>query len=117
MSTKITINYQKRNYDLEFSRTTASQIESHGFVLDQLTEKPMTMIPLLFYGAFLKHNRNISRKLVDEIFDNLVNKDGNDGESGIIGVLAEMYAETVQTLTVSKSEDEGNAAVWKVVKG
>ena len=117
MSTKITISYQKKNYDLEFSRTTAGQIEDQGFVLEQITEKPMKMIPMLFYGAFLKHNRGISRKLVDEIWDNLVKKSGEDGENGIIGILAEMYAETVNTLTDSKSEDEGNAAVWKVVKG
>ena len=117
MSTKITISYQKKNYELEYSRTTAGQIEDMGFVLEQLTEKPLKMIPMLFYGAFLKHNRGISRKLVDEIFDNLVNKTGEDGENGIIGVLAEMYAETVQTLTDNKSEDEGNAAVWKVTKG
>lgn len=117
MSTKITISYQKKNYDLEFSRTTAGQIESQGFVLDQLTEKPVSMIPLLFYGAFLKHNRGISRRLVDEIYDNLVNKSGEDGEDGIIGVLAEMYAETVKTLTDTKSADEGNLAVWKVTKG
>lgn len=117
MSTKITISYQKREYDLEFSRTTASQIEDQGFVLDQITEKPLKMIPLLFYGAFLKHNRGISRKLVDDIFDNLVNKTGDDGESGIIGVLAEMYAETVQTLTDTNMVDEGNLAVWKVTKG
>lgn len=117
MATQITVTYKKQNYILEFSRTTASQIEDMGFVLEQLTEKPMKMIPMLFYGAFLKHNRGISRKLVDEIFDNLVNKSGEDGESGIIGVLAEMYAETVQTLTDSKTEDEGNAAVWKVQKG
>ena len=117
MSTKITISYQKKNYDLEFSRTTASQIEDQGFVLDQIMEKPLKMIPLLFYGAFLKHNRNISRKLVDEIFDNLVNKSGDDDENGIIGVLAEMYAETVKTLTDTKADDEGNLAVWKVTKG
>ena len=117
MSTKITISYQKKNYDLEFSRTTAGQIEDQGFVLDQITEKPVKMIPLLFYGAFLKHNRGISRKLVDEIFDNLVNKSGEDGETGIIGILAEMYAETVQTLTDTKPADEGNLAVWKVTKG
>mgnify|MGYP002515064676 CR=1 FL=1 len=117
MSTKISISYQKKNYDLEFSRTTAGQIEDMGFVLEQLSEKPNKMIPLLFYGAFLKHNRGISRKLVDEIFDNLVNKSGDDGESGIIGVLAEMYAETVSTLTDDNSVDEGNAAVWKVTKG
>ena len=63
MAMKITITYQKKNYDLEFSRTTAGQIEDQGFVLEQISEKPVKMIPLLFYGAFLKHNRGISRKL------------------------------------------------------
>jgi hypothetical protein len=115
MSTKITISYQKKNYDLEYTRATASQIEDQGFVLDQITEKPLKMIPMLFYGAFLKHNRGITRKLVDEIFDNLVDKCGEDG--GIIAVLAEMYAETVQTLTDNQTVDEGNAAVWKVTRG
>jgi hypothetical protein len=117
MSTKITINYHGKDYDLEYSRTTAAQIEDQGFSLDQLTEKPVKMIPLLFYGAFLKHNRGIKRQLVDEIFENLANKSGDDGETGIIGVLAEMYAETVQTLTDNQTVDEGNAAVWKVTKG
>ena len=42
-----------------------------------------------------------------------IDRDAN----GIIAVLAEMYAETVQTLTDSKAVDEGNAAVWKVTKG
>lgn len=117
MSTKITITYKQKDYDLEYSRTTAAQIEDQGFSLDQLTEKPVKMIPLLFYGAFLKHNRGIKRQLVDEIFENLVNKAGDGDENGIIAILAEMYAETVQTLTDSQAVDEGNAAVWKVTKG
>lgn len=117
MATKITITYNNTNYDLEYSRTTAGQIEDQGFVLEQLTEKPVKMIPMLFYGAFLKHNRGIKRQLVDEIFDNLVNKSGIDGETGIIGILAEMYAETIQTLTDSNVAEEGNAAVWKVTRG
>ena len=117
MSTKITISYQNRNYDLEYSRATAGQIEDQGFILEQLAEKPVKMIPLLFYGAFLKNNRGINRRLVDEIFDNLVNKSGKGDENGLIAVLAEMYAETVQTLTDDKPVDEGNAAVWKVTRG
>ena len=117
MSTKITISYQKKNYDLEFSRTTAAQIEDQGFVLDQIAEKPVKMIPLLVYGAFLKHNRGIKRSLVDEIYANLIDKAGDEESQGFIAVLAEMYAETVQTLTDSKNADEGNVAVWKVQKG
>ena len=117
MSTKITINYRGKDYDLEYTRATAAQIEDQGFSLDKLTDKPARMIPLLFYGAFLKHNRGIKPQFTDEIFKNLANKSGEDGESGIIGILAEMYAETVQTLTDSQNVDEGNAAVWKVTKG
>ena len=117
MSTKITVTYKDEDYILEYSRATAKQIEDNGFVLDQLSDKPATMIPLLVYGAFAKHNRGIKRALVDEIFDNLCNKIGKDGEEGFITVLAEMYSETVSTLVGDDHSDEGNAATWKVTKG
>lgn len=117
MSTKITITYKKQDYVLEFSRNTAKQIEDQGFVLDQLTEKPANMIPLLVYGAFMKNNRGIKRALVEEIWENLIDKVGNDGEDGIINTLAEMYAETVSSLMGDGPADEGNAATWKVTKG
>lgn len=114
MATQITITYKNNDYVLEFSRNTAKQIEDQGFVLDQISEKPATMIPLLVYGAFLLHNRGIKRSLVDEIFANLVNKAGKDGEEGFILVLSEMYAESVSVLIGDDNVDEGNAATWKV---
>ena len=117
MATKITINYKQKDYDLEYTRATAAQIEDQGFSLDKITDKPAKMIPLLFYGAFLKHNRGIKPQFTDEIFKNLANKSGDDDGNGIIGILAEMYAETVQSLTDDQTADEGNAAVWKVTKG
>ncbi len=117
MSTKITVTYQDKDYILEYSRATAKQVEDNGFILDQLTDKPATMIPLLVYGAFAKHNRGIKRALVDEIYENLIGKVGKDGEEGFINILAEMYAETISTLTDETAVDEGNAATWKVTKG
>lgn len=117
MSTKITVTYKNHDYELGYSRATAKAIEDQGFILDQLGEKPATMIPLLVYGAFMKNHRGIKRALVDEIYDNLVKKVGNETEEGFIGVLAEMYAETVSTLTDDSNIDEGNAATWKVTKG
>lgn len=117
MATQITVTYKKNDYILEYSRTTAAQIEDQGFVLDQISEKPVKMIPLLVYGAFLKHNRGVKRSLVDEIYENLIDKAGDEETQGFIATLAEMYAETVQTLTDSKNADEGNVAVWKVQKG
>ena len=117
MSTKITVTYKDKEYVLEYSRMTAKQIEDNGFVLDQLTDKPATMIPLLVYGAFIKHNRGIKRTLVDEIYENLVGKIGKDNEEGFINVLAEMYSDTVSTLVGDEPADEGNVATWTVTKG
>lgn len=117
MSTKINVTYKNEEYTLEYTRATAQQIEDQGFVLDQLGDKPAKMIPLLVYGAFMRHNVGIKRKLVDEIYQNLVGKVGKDGEEGFISVLAEMYAETVSSLTDDSTVDEGNAAIWKVTKG
>lgn len=117
MSTKITISYKNNDYVLEFSRATAKQIEDQGFILDQLGDKPATMIPLLVYGAFMKNNRGIKRALVDEIYENVVNKVGTDEQEGFINVLGEMYAETVSSLVGDNPVDEGNAATWKVTKG
>lgn len=117
MSTKINVTYKSQEYVLEYSRQAVKQMEDQGFVLDQIGDKPMTMIPLLVYGAFMKNNRGIKRSLVDEIYENIVGKIGRDGEEGFIQTLLEMYAETVQTLTDNDSVDEGNAATWKVTKG
>jgi len=116
MSTKINVTYKKQEYVLEFSRQSVKTLEDQGFVLDQVGDKPASMIPLLVYGAFMKNNRGIKRALVDEIYDNIVGKIGRDGEEGFIQTLLEMYAETVQTLTDDASVDEGNAAIWKVTK-
>jgi hypothetical protein len=116
MSTTVTITYQKQQYVLEYSRNAVKQLEQQGFVIDQLGDKPMTMVPLLVYGAFMKNHKGIKRALVDEIYEHIVDKIG-DGEDGFIQVLLEMYAETVNTLTDNSAVDEGNAATWKVTKG
>ena len=116
MSTKITVTYKKQDYTLEYSRSGVKTLEQQGFVLDQIGDKPMTMVPLLVYGAFMKHHKGIKRALVDEIYEHIADKVG-DGENGFIQTLLEMYADTVNTLTENSSVDEGNAATWKVTKG
>ena len=117
MATQITLTYKNEKYILEYSRLTASAIEKQGFNLDEITTKPNIMIPLLVHGAFLRHHRELKQKFIDEIYENLVNKTGKEGEEGFISVLAEMYAETVSTLTDETDIDEGNAATWTVTKG
>ena len=105
---KISINYNDKEYTLEYNRQNVRMLESQGFVLDEISSKPATMIPALFYGAFAKNHRGIKRTLVDEIYDNCPDK------TGLINALMEAYAETLSELTDEK-EDGGNAT-WVVVK-
>lgn len=116
MATQITVTYKNEDYTLEYSRNAVRQMEQQGFVLDQIAEKPMNMVPLLVYGAFMKNHKGVKRALVDEIYEHIADKIG-DGDNGFIHALLEMYAETVNTLTDNDSVDAGNLAVWKVTKG
>ena len=105
---KISMTYGKTEYTLEYNRQSVKTMEAQGFVLDELTSKPMTMIPMLFSGAFIKNHRGLKRALIDEIFDNINDK------NGLMEALMEMYAETLSSLT-DDSESEGNAT-WARVK-
>lgn len=113
---RINLTYDKKNYCLEYSRNAVRQMESQGFALSQIFDKPMTMIPLLVSGAFVKNHKGIKRSLIDEIYSNVTNKMGNETDNGFVQALIEMYAETLSTLTDDKPADEGNVALWTVTK-
>ena len=104
---KINLTYEKKDYILEYNRQSVKTMESQGFVLEELTAKPMTMIPLLFQGAFIKNHRGIKRNLMDEIFEEIGDK------TALMEALMEMYAETLGSLT--DGNGEGNAT-WAMVK-
>ena len=105
---KIALTYENKEYVLEFNRQSVRTMEAQGFVLNEIESKPLTMIPMLFQGAFIKNHRGIKRSLMDDIFDELTDK------PGLFQALTEMYGETLSTLTDDKG-DSGNAS-WAVVK-
>ena len=104
---KINLTYNKVEYTLEYNRQSVKTLEGQGFRLDEITAMPMTMIPMLFHGAFFKNHRGIKRNLVDEIYGDIADK------TGLIQALAEMYAETLSDLT--DDTGEGNAT-WALLK-
>mgnify|MGYP001034116482 CR=1 FL=1 len=101
MAKTLTVSYKGEDYTLEINRKTVEFLEQHGFVVKDLADKPATLTPLLFYGAFRKNYPGIKRKVVEEIFDNLENKDG------LIEALIEMYVDTLDSLLTGSGE--GNA--------
>ena len=104
---KIVMNYENKEYVLEFNRQSVKTMESQGFVLDEIASKPMTMIPLLFSGAFIKNCKGTKRSVIDAIFDDIGDK------TGLMQALMEMYEDTLSTLT--DDSGEGNVS-WAMVK-
>lgn len=101
MNKQIRFAYDGKDYILEFTRDTVRQMERGGFSMNALTDKPMTCIPDLFAGAFLKNHSSIRRSKVDTIYESL--KDRNR----LIRALIDMYNESVESLM--DDDAEGNA--------
>lgn len=106
---KINLTHGKTEYCLEYNRQSVKAMEAQEFSIEKLQDKPFTMIPLLFEGAFIKNHRGMKRKLLDEIYDEIPQK------SELIVALAEMYAETLNSLMDDSGASEGNVQ-WAMVK-
>lgn len=93
-------------YVLEYNRKSVEVMERSGFSLSKLTEMPVTMLPALFAGAFMVHNKKMSSETIDKIYAKLPDKDK------LSAVLVGMYNETVSTLLDDPEDAEGNAT-WE----
>ena len=91
-------------YTLMFTRRSVKKCEAAGLDINLISSKSMTMIPLLFWGAFQAKHNGIKQEATDKIlFDGL---GGLSDEE--LAYLAELYAEPFNTLIAT--EDEGTAA-------
>ena len=109
MNKTITIKHSDKEYTLEYTRRTIAEMERKGFVLSDVTDKPVSGIPAFVAGAFLAHHRTIKQSVIDEIYENLTKKDA------FLAKLAEMYNDSVMALVNDPATDEGNAewtAAW-----
>lgn len=109
MSKQLIFNFEGKEYTLEFTRRTVSEMEKKGFIASEIMDKPMTSLPALFAGAFLAHHRFVKQETIDMIFSKLTNKED------LISKLAEMYNEPIMSLVEEPEEDKGNVnwtATW-----
>lgn len=105
MAKTIKLNYDGVDYTLEFTRRTVSQLEAEGFNLNEIGEKPATMIPKLFEGAFLAHHRMAKNDIIWEIYKSISDK------TTFMQKLSEMYVEPIETL-FDETPTEKNV-VWE----
>lgn len=89
---KIKFSYKGKDYSLTYTSATICKLERLGFSPDQMEANPFNTLYLLFYGAFLAEQPNISRDLSDEIYDAL------GDHKGLIEKLKEMYMHTAEVM-------------------
>lgn len=91
-----------KEYTLEFNRKTVSRAEQAGLDVQSIESKSMTMIPLLFWSAFLMHHPHMTREQTDKIlFDGL----GGLGEEEM-AYLGKLYSAPFQTLIAGSDKAE-----------
>nr|DAP92766.1 MAG TPA: protein of unknown function (DUF5055) [Caudoviricetes sp.] len=107
MAKTLEFTYKGKDYVLEYTRRSVQEMEKRGFVAADADTKPMTVLPMMFEGAFLAHHRFEKKEVIDEIFSKMSDKEN------LIAKLAEMYNEPIMTLLEEPSEKEGNVN-WTV---
>lgn len=105
---KINITYNEKEYTLEFTRDTVKLMEQSGFTISELGDRPVSLMPRLFAGAFQAHHPRLSSRVIQEIFDHLNNK------REMLTALIEMYSAPINSLFDDADGAEGNAA-WTVI--
>lgn len=109
MAKQLIFTYDGKEYTLEFTRRTVTEMEKKGFIASDITQKPMTTLPALFAGAFLAHHRFVKEDVINDIYSKLTDKES------LISKLAEMYNEPILTLVEEPAEGEENlswTATW-----
>lgn len=104
MAKVLKFDYEDKSYTLEYTRKTVAEMERNGFVANDINDKPMTILPALFEGAFLAHHRFVKKDKIQDIFSHMTNKED------LIGKLAEMYNEPIVSLVEEPEENEGNVS-------
>lgn len=107
MAKQLKFTYEEKEYTLEFTRRTVMEMEARGFVANDVENKPMTVLPMMFEGAFLAHHRYEKKDVIDEIYKRMTNKED------LIGKLAEMYNEPILALVEEPEGNEGNVE-WAI---
>lgn len=109
MAKQLIFEFEGKEYTLEYTRRTIAEMEKKGFVVSEIDNKPMTLLPAMFAGAFLAHHRFVKEDVINDIYSKLTKKED------LIGKLAEMYNEPIMALVEEPEEDKGNVnwtATW-----
>ena len=95
-------------YVLDFNRETVEFAEARGFTWDEVGDKPATLIPMIWFVAFRRHEPRISKAKTDKLLED---KGGLKPKE--LKRLRELYDQCLAPL-IADDEDEEDAKNAKV---
>ena len=110
MARQIILNYNDKEYILEYTRGSIRTMEANGFNVNEVGNKPAMMIPILIQGAFIKHHRFLKENEIEEIINSIPKK------TELIGELSNMVLAAYTDLLEDNKEVDEKKASWKIVK-
>lgn len=102
MAKQIVLKHEGKEYTLEFNRKSIQAMERSGFIFSEIGDKIATTLPVLFEGAFYVHHRFLDKRVINEMYDRITNKEE------FLLRLTEMYKEPLVALMEEPEESEGN---------
>lgn len=109
MNKKIEFTYDGVDYTLEYNRGAIKFMEQNGLNISEIESKPLTMVDILWQGAFWKNHRKEKTAKIEEIYDSIKNK------SELNAALSEMFIETYSVLIGDSEEtDDSKNIEWKM---
>lgn len=102
MAKTIKFSFEGKEYVLEFTRKSIETMERQGLVLSDISDKPMSVLPALFRGAFLANHKFVKPEVIDKIFAKMTNREK------LFTTLVDMYNEPIVSLMDEPADDEGN---------
>ena len=99
---QISFDYNNKHYVLEYTRESVKRMEAAGFKPGESGSTPLMELDMLWAGAFYKNHRNTSSRVIENILDEMKNKDK------LLETLRRMVADTYNSLIDTDEEDSGN---------
>ena len=107
LSKQITINYENKEYTLEYNRAVVILMERQGFNINELDTKAVLNTSLLVRYAFFLHHRKLAEDKIFEIYDSITNRDGFVEK--LIDMCSDTYVSMLNDPEDNGGETEGNA--------
>ena len=98
---QINFDYMDRHYCLEYTPDSIKQMESAGFNINDIGDRPATRIEQLWAGAFLANHKRVSNTIIKELYSKMKDKET------LLKNLTEMYNNAMLYL-MPDEDNEGN---------